>query len=276
MKYLLEQIDLISIFDENYFQSLNDDEMINIQGLFKGLEYIGIKKKLLLKIIKSHCLDEFLKAKYKNNINGYMNDYINNNYSYNSKIKSNIETSIENPVIYDDDHCSNCLEKGYYSKNNKIANFPPDCQFCLSKMCKNCYYDTKEDNLINKKMKFSENDSICKRCFNIMKKINSHQDYDKKKFDIKGDIDINYIIELIEKQKTRCYKCTDKVLTINYEPYCLFQFSIDRIDNFLPHNKDNVRISCYYCNCKHKFDNDEGKNCKLNCHKEKTKNKIEH
>ena len=30
---------------------------------------------------------------------------------------------------------------------------------------------------------------------------------------------------------------------------CMYQFTLDRIDNNLPHNRDNVLICCQYCNC---------------------------
>ena len=72
----------------------------------------------------------------------------------------------------------------------------------------------------------------------------------KGKLDKIGDIDYDYITKLLEEQNFKCYKCDDKLTTYLYVPYCSYKFSIDRIDNLKPHNKDNIKISCYFCNCK--------------------------
>ncbi len=40
------------------------------------------------------------------------------------------------------------------------------------------------------------------------------------------------------------------MITFLYAPYCCYKFSIDRLDNSKPHDKDNVKMSCYFCNCK--------------------------
>ena len=53
-----------------------------------------------------------------------------------------------------------------------------------------------------------------------------------------------------KEQNNKCYICNDIVLTHSYVPYCCYKFSIDRLDNLKPHDLDNVKISCYYCNCK--------------------------
>lgn len=55
---------------------------------------------------------------------------------------------------------------------------------------------------------------------------------------------------MIETQNYKCYLCDDIILTHSYVPYCCYKFSIDRIINTLPHDTTNVRMSCYYCNCK--------------------------
>jgi len=51
-----------------------------------------------------------------------------------------------------------------------------------------------------------------------------------------------------------------------YKPYCCYQFSIDRINNTLPHN-NNILIICYYCNYKHhKQFTQLHKKCNAECH----------
>lgn len=53
----------------------------------------------------------------------------------------------------------------------------------------------------------------------------------------------------------------------NYSKSCCYQWSIDRLDNSLPHNRDNILISCYYCNCRrHPEFKQEFKICSSRCH----------
>jgi hypothetical protein len=93
---------------------------------------------------------------------------------------------------------------------------------------------------------------------NIKKCINNCIQSDKKKLnwvgngklDRIGNIDYEYINDLLEKQNNKCHLCNDKLITYLFVPYCCYKFSIDRIDNNKPHDRDNVKISCYFCNCK--------------------------
>jgi hypothetical protein len=87
---------------------------------------------------------------------------------------------------------------------------------------------------------------------------------DNKKLELVGDIDYKFINKLIKQQKYKCYQCNDKLVTFLYVPYCCYKFSIDRIDNNKPHNKDNVKISCYFCNCKDHFLYDKKEKLKCN------------
>lgn len=84
----------------------------------------------------------------------------------------------------------------------------------------------------------------------VGQKINMHKSFDFKKFKQKGDVDQCTVNKLLADQQTKCYKCGDELITHSYVPRCLYQFSIDRLDNSKPHNKDNIAISCYFCNCK--------------------------
>jgi hypothetical protein len=180
---------------------------------------------------------------------------------------------IEKIEIYDDDYCPNCNIEGYITKENYRF---PDYKNCNYVDCYNCYigicifcsnFDKKEGNF------------ICYKCENpnlsisIKNKIKEYNKQDFEKFGIKGNINFDDIKELLNKQKFKCYVCNDIVLTYGYKPYCLYQFTLDRIDNTLPHNRNNVLICCYYCNCKEHLlaysenkDNIECKICNNNCH----------
>jgi hypothetical protein len=83
----------------------------------------------------------------------------------------------------------------------------------------------------------------------ICLKISSHKQYDQKRFGVKGDLCFNDILELYEKQKGHCYICDCEMIVNEWTPKCLYQISIDRLDNKKPHNRDNILLSCYHCNC---------------------------
>ena len=72
---------------------------------------------------------------------------------------------------------------------------------------------------------------------------------------------------MLNKQKFKCYICDDMVISCNWKPRCVYQMSIDRINNNEAHNKNNCLISCYYCNCRfHPEFNDINKKCENGCH----------
>tara|TARA_Y100000389_G_C17348422_1_gene457103 strand:- start:154 stop:876 length:723 start_codon:yes stop_codon:yes gene_type:complete len=133
----------------------------------------------------------------------------------------------------------------------------------------------KEDRVFQPKDRFTDTLSA------ISSKISQHKEYDKKRFGIIGNIKKEDVIDLLDKQQFRCYVCDDIVLTYNWKPRCLYQFSLDRIDNSLPHNRDNVLISCYYCNCIKYMtnrtecsENTKHKICDNNCHCDKRQIQI--
>lgn len=80
-----------------------------------------------------------------------------------------------------------------------------------------------------------------------------------------GDIDCKFILNMLKEQNNKCYVCNDDLILYDWKPYCCYQFSIDRLKEYESHNKDNIKISCYYCNCFKLFDI-QGKICKSNCH----------
>lgn len=148
-------------------------------------------------------------------------------------------------------YCFNCLNKEY-NKNIKTL--------CFGELAKNLnneeeitpQFNNYNDSIVRiigtKTLDFNEDKKNEKK--NINKKISNCNCKDKQKFNVKPDITYDNIYKLLQIQKYECYICNERVLTTGYKPYCCNQFSIDRIDNTKPHNKDNVKISCYFCNCK--------------------------
>ena len=81
------------------------------------------------------------------------------------------------------------------------------------------------------------------------RKLAGHQNGDRCKFNTIGNITLEDIKEKINEQEGKCFYCEEKLLFDDWVPYCWYQFSIDRLDDDLPHDADNCVISCYYCNC---------------------------
>jgi hypothetical protein len=110
---------------------------------------------------------------------------------------------------------------------------------------------------------FGSEDSI------ILHKINEYkrQDNINNRNHTSDYVTINDVKELLHKQDKKCYVCGDNVITREWQSNCLYQFTLDRIDNKLQHKKNNVLICCLYCNCFGHFDCDnQNKICENQCH----------
>jgi hypothetical protein len=82
----------------------------------------------------------------------------------------------------------------------------------------------------------------------ITKLIKRCKEIDKyKKFEKQCDLDKDFLNELHKSQNNLCYFCKNELLfEANSEQ--LNQASIDRIDNNFGHTKDNVKLTCLFCN----------------------------
>lgn len=272
-------ISLSVLHDYFGIDNLNNSDNINIiYGIYAGLiKYKSVNKELFENCFITNRLDELIHVKYTFRKSSYYDMFcekrikIGNTYF-------NLKTNEENDTIEDieylpittDDYCPTCNIAGYVTKNNYDTNCPPDCFKCFKFVCKLCS-NFDEDNYSR----------ICYMCESpnikiaILNKIRSYQKSDKNKFGYSGNIRLEDVTELLNKQKFRCYVCDDIVLTFGYKPRCFYQFSVDRIDNSLPHNRNNILISCYYCNCIDYLtnldcnDNTKHKICNNLCHSEK-------
>lgn len=180
--------------------------------------------------------------------------------------------------------CPSCNEPDYL-KSIRVYS-PPDCccgcgDFICTK-CSVCVPDNDYDDDDDDEDEY-HNSYMSRNCYiinldnlltfpqitkNINSKISRHQTFDKAKFKRKGTITVDYVKKLLREQLAQCYYCKDLVL-INYETSCLYQYSIDRLDNNKPHDIENVVISCYYCNCKdHPDFGYKNKQCLCNEHKQ--------
>ena len=91
----------------------------------------------------------------------------------------------------------------------------------------------------------------------IKSKLNSYKQQDIKnniygeKFFIKED----KVIEMLVKCKLRCFYCSNDIFLIYKEIKNKYQWTLDRINNDMGHNNDNVVISCLDCNLKRRNQN---------------------
>lgn len=138
------------------------------------------------------------------------------------------------------------------------------------------YYETNKEAINEKKRKYHAENKEKEQQYN-KKYRETHKDkiqeYNRKKYNqsilknkvkslkqcdkVKGRsiiesdfITVEWIQAELTKQNNTCCYCSCDVLLCDFEPYDKKQFSVDRIDNILPHHKSNCKISCLECNLK--------------------------
>jgi hypothetical protein len=87
---------------------------------------------------------------------------------------------------------------------------------------------------------------------NIKCKISSYkkQDILKKKLDINNFVSFEYVINLLHESKLMCLYCHQELYILYKQVREMSQWTLDRIDNELGHNINNLVISCLSCNLK--------------------------
>jgi hypothetical protein len=101
--------------------------------------------------------------------------------------------------------------------------------------------------LIENKKDFS------KKNYNKLSDYRKVDRYKKEIFPLENEnletIKLKDAIELVnDLDSDLCYGCGCNMLFYNYIPYCVYQFSFDRIDNKKIHSKNNIKIVCWNCN----------------------------
>ena len=105
------------------------------------------------------------------------------------------------------------------------------------------------------KQDFSEECVIVKR--EIEKKLQGYkqQDVEKKRYLPENFIDFKTVIDELHKSSLKCYYCSQSVFLIYEQVREQSQWTLDRIDNEIGHNRNNVLISCLECNLKRRKTN---------------------
>ena len=76
------------------------------------------------------------------------------------------------------------------------------------------------------------------------------QDIKKNKLDNDNFISLEKVVELLVISKLQCFYCKKHIKIKYTEKRDYNQWTLDRINNDLGHNKDNVKIACLGCNLK--------------------------
>ena len=86
----------------------------------------------------------------------------------------------------------------------------------------------------------------------IEKKINNYkqQDINKKIYDSTNIINFEETLQKLIESNLLCYYCKKEMFILYEIVRESLQWTLDRIDNSLGHNKNNVLISCLHCNLK--------------------------
>jgi 5-methylcytosine-specific restriction endonuclease McrA len=86
----------------------------------------------------------------------------------------------------------------------------------------------------------------------ITKKINGYknQDIQKSLLDINKLVSLDQAIERLMESKLKCFYCHETCYLLYKNVLSKKQWTLDRIDNNLGHNYDNVVVCCLECNVK--------------------------
>jgi hypothetical protein len=84
----------------------------------------------------------------------------------------------------------------------------------------------------------------------IMHKIYGYksQDIEKNKYDSTRFVDYDFVCALLKEKDFKCYYCSKPVYIFYNYVRENSQWTLERIDNSMGHNKDNVQIACLLCN----------------------------
>ena len=93
----------------------------------------------------------------------------------------------------------------------------------------------------------------------LIKKLNGYKNQDKKKkiLNISKLINYNKLVEILVISKLKCYYCKCNTKLFYSKVRDMEQWTLDRIDNEMGHNSNNVVICCLGCNLERRNTNME-------------------
>jgi hypothetical protein len=129
-----------------------------------------------------------------------------------------------------------------------------DCEKLVRKATNKWRFENKNldfmENLyiLQKKDELNEVQEEIRRQINY--KINSYKGQDVKKgLLLESDfVDYDYVLNLLIDKQLKCFYCRDDVLLLYNYVRENKQWTLERIDNKIGHNRGNVEIACLLCN----------------------------
>lgn len=84
----------------------------------------------------------------------------------------------------------------------------------------------------------------------IKNKLSSYrsQDMEKGILDVEKFSDLSHVLHAMEECKMKCFYCKESVSLLYENVREPKQWTLERIDNKMGHNNDNVEIACLSCN----------------------------
>lgn len=84
----------------------------------------------------------------------------------------------------------------------------------------------------------------------IQNKISSYkmQDIQKQKYDEAKFVNLDFVINLLREKEMKCFYCRESVYLFYNFVRENKQWTLERIDNSVGHNRDNVEVACLLCN----------------------------
>ena len=81
------------------------------------------------------------------------------------------------------------------------------------------------------------------------------QDINKNRFDKLNFVDYNYVVNLLINSELKCHYCANDIFVLYTFVRESKQWTLDRINNDIGHNKSNIVIACLECNLKRRRTN---------------------
>jgi hypothetical protein len=112
-------------------------------------------------------------------------------------------------------------------------------------------------NILKKVFKESSNRYAALCLGHIKGKIAGYKQQDilKKRLNDKEFINLDEVIQLLLKSELKCCYCSEDVYILYERVREMRQWSLDRIDNTIGHNTNNLIIACLECNLKRRRTN---------------------
>ena len=146
----------------------------------------------------------------------------------------------------------------YYTEKTKLTNKKKKIKYLIWNLSDEIKIHANQQDLLNN----IENNELpfCKLAKkHIQIKHNSYQYQDKLKSKYNPELFISFdkIISKLKESELLCHYCHLPVYILYDVAFENNQWTLDRIDNTLGHNNDNVIISCLKCNLERRLQNKE-------------------